>query len=124
MSHSFGQTWWGQQWLNSLNNIDYSNRLPRGGSYARNGAVTKITIKGNHINAKVIGSKPRPYNVDIILPPFFEPDLGIFVDSLALRPLIISKMLNRQLEPEVLSIAENMGLKVFPKQWTDFKMQI
>ena len=123
MGQTFGQTWWGQQWLNSLNNIDYSNRLPRGSSYARKGAVTKITIKGNHINAKVIGSRPKPYNVDIILPPFFEPDLGIFIDSLALRPLIISKMLNRQLEPDVLLIAESMGLKVFPKQWTDFKMQ-
>ncbi len=123
MSQTFGKTWWGQQWLNSLNNIDYSNRLPRGESYARKGAVTKITIKENRINAKVAGSQPRPYNIDIILPPFFEPDLGRFVDSLALRPIIISKMLNRELDPEVLAIAENMGLKVFPRQWTDFKMQ-
>ena len=22
---AFGKTWWGQQWLQSLNNIDYSN---------------------------------------------------------------------------------------------------
>jgi uncharacterized Zn finger protein len=123
MAQSFGKTWWGQQWLNSLKNIDYSNRLPRGSSYAKKGAVTKITIKGNHINAKVSGSNPKPYNVDIILPPFFEPELGLFVDALAARPVIISKMLNRELDAEVLTIAERMGLKVFPKQWTDFKMQ-
>ena len=43
MSGSFGKTWWGEQWLNSLNNIDYSNRLPRGASYARKGAVEKIS---------------------------------------------------------------------------------
>ena len=123
MAQSFGKTWWGQQWLNSLNNIDYSNRLPRGSSYARNGSVTKIDIKENHINAKVAGSRPKPYNVDIILPPFFDPELSTFIDSLAGRPVIISKLLNRELDPEVLAIAEQMGLKVFPKQWTDFKMQ-
>lgn len=123
MTQSFGKTWWGLQWLNSLNNIDYSNRLPRGSSYARNGAVNKISINENHINAKVSGSRPKPYTVDIILPPFFDPELGIFMEALAERPVIISKMLNRELDPGVLDIAERLGLKVFPKQWTDFKMQ-
>lgn len=123
MAQSFGKTWWGEQWLNALNNIDYSNRLPRGGTYARKGAVSKISIKENRINAKVSGSQSKPYNVDIILPPFFDPELSTFIEELASRPVIISKMLNRELDPEVLTIAERMGLKVFPKQWTDFKMQ-
>lgn len=123
MASHFGKTWWGEQFLNSLANIDYSNRLPRGSSYARNGSVTKISIVENRINAKVAGSQPRPYNVDIILPPFFDPELSLFIQNLAKKPTIISKLLNRELDPEVLQIAENMGLKVFPKQWTDFKMQ-
>lgn len=123
MANDYGKTWWGLQWLNTLSNIDYDNRLPRGKSYARKGAVTKITINGNRIEAKVAGSRPRPYNVDITLPPFFEPELGNFIKELAKRPTLISKLLNRELDPEVLTIAENLGLKVFPKQWTDFKMQ-
>lgn len=123
MAQSFGKTWWGEQWLNSLNNIDYSNRLPRGSSYARKGAVTKIDIKENQIHAKVAGSRPKPYQVDIILPPFFDPELSNFINALAQRPVIISKLLNRELDPEVLAIAESIGLKVFPRQWTDFKMQ-
>ena len=41
--------------MNSLNNIDYSNRLPRGASYARKGAVEKIKVFGNHISAKARG---------------------------------------------------------------------
>ncbi|MCC6600618.1 MAG: SWIM zinc finger family protein, partial [Crocinitomicaceae bacterium] len=123
MAQSFGKTWWGQQWLNSLNNIDYSNRLPRGSSYANKGAVKKIDIKENRINAHVQGSAHRPYNVDIILPPFFDPELSKFINDIASRPVIISKLLNRELDPQVLKIAEQNGLKVFPKQWTDFKMQ-
>ena len=123
MSKNFGKTWWGEQWLHALSNIDYENRLARGSSYAKKGAVESIKITGNTINAKVTGSRPRPYKVDIILPPFFEPQLGEFIGALAKKPTIISKLMNRELYPEVLTIAENLGLKVFPKQWTDFKMQ-
>ena len=123
MAKKFGKTWWGLQWLNTLNNIDYSNRLPRGSSYANKGAVKTISIDENQIHAKVVGSRPSPYNVAIIIPPFFDAELSKFIRVLAKKPTIISKMLNRELDPEVLSLAEKMGLKVFPKQWTDFKMQ-
>lgn len=123
MSQSFGKTWWGEQWLNSLKNIDYSNRIPRGSSYANKGAVQSITIEGNAIKALVSGSRPKPYQVDIILPPFFEPQLSNFITALTQRPVIISKLLNRELDPEVLRLANSMGLKVFPDKWSDMKMQ-
>lgn len=123
MSKFFGKTWWGEQWLNSLSNIDYENRLERGSRYARNGSIKTIKINNNQIHAKVTGSRPKPYSVDVILPPFFDPELGTFIKLLSQKPTIISKLLNRELDPQVLTIAEEMGLKVFPKQWTDFKMQ-
>ncbi|MDR1882929.1 MAG: DEAD/DEAH box helicase [Prevotella sp.] len=122
MSEQFGKTWWGQQWLKSLAYIDYDNRLPRGGAYARKGAVTEISIEGNMIYAKVRGSRPRPYNVTIVIPPFFEKEVKVLIAAIVKKPVIISKLLNRELDPEVLTIAENNGLKVFPRQWTDFKM--
>ena len=123
MATNFGKTWWGEQWLNALSNIDYEDRLARGKSYANKGSVESIKIKENAIIAKVKGSRPKPYKVDIILPPFFDPELSLFITALAKRPTVISKLLNRELDPEVLTIAEQIGLKVFPKQWTDFKMQ-
>jgi len=123
MSNFFGKTWWGEQWLNSLSNIDYDNRLERGSRYARNGSIKTIKIDNNQIHAKVAGSRPKPYSVDVILPPFFDPELSTFIKALSKKPTIISKLLNRELDSQVLTIAEEIGLKVFPKQWTDFKMQ-
>lgn len=123
MSKHFGKTWWGRQWLNSLTNIDYSNRLPRGSSYARNGSVSIINIVENSIKAKVKGSLSSPYDVSLIIAPFFPPEIKKLVKAVAQKPVIVSKLLNRELDPELLNIAERMGLKVFPKQWTDFKMQ-
>lgn len=123
MAIQFGKTWWGEHWLRSLQNVDYDNRLPRGASYARNGYVKDVKIKGNHIAAKVAGSRPRPYNVTIIVPPFFEEQIEALMNGIVGRPALISKLLNRELDPEILTIAEQNGLKVFPRQWTDFKMQ-
>ncbi len=123
MSNQFGKTWWGEQWLNSLSNIDYSNRLPRGKSYANKGAVISVEFNENNIMAKVAGSRATPYEVTIILPPFFDPEIKKLIKTLAQKPVIISKLLNRELDPELLLLAEQAGLKVFPKQWTDFKMQ-
>ncbi|NDP20656.1 MAG: DEAD/DEAH box helicase [Paludibacter sp.] len=123
MAIQFGKTWWGEHWLRSLENVDYDNRLPRGASYARNGYVKDVKIKGNQIMAKVAGSRPRPYNVTIIVPPFFEDQVEALMNGIVQRPALISKLLNRELDPEILTIAEQNGLKVFPRQWTDFKMQ-
>ena len=66
MANNYGKTWWGEQWLNALSNIDYENRLARGKTYANNGSVESIKIKGNTINAKVAGSRSKPYKVDLI----------------------------------------------------------
>lgn len=122
MIEQFGRTWWGAQFLQALDKIDYSNRLPRGSSYARKGAVKQIKIEGNRIQAKVIGSRPTPYLVDIIIPPFFDPERAGFLSNLASNPILVSKLLNRELDSGILLLAEKQGLKVFPQQWTDFKM--
>ena len=122
MPTQFGKTWWGEHWLRSLANVDYGNRLPRGLSYARNGHVVSIKIKENTITAKVQGTRATPYKVTIVVPPFSETQIERLMDRLVQRPALISKLLNRELDPEILSIAERLGLKVFPKQWTDFNM--
>ena len=123
MASQFGKTWWGEHWLRSLENVDYDNRLPRGASYACNGYVKEVKIKENQILSKVAGSRPSPYKVNLIVPPFFEEQVDLLMTKIIDRPVLISKLLNRELDPSILTIAEEVGLKVFPKQWTDFKMQ-
>lgn len=110
MTLKFGRTWWGEHWLRSLENVDYDNRLPRGASYARNGYEKDAGIKGNQIASKVAGSRPRPYNSTIIVPPYFEEQIDGLMDDIIMRPALISKLLNRELDPEIPTIADDMGL--------------
>ena len=118
----YGKTFWGQEWLNALKNIDYGNRLPRGSAYASKGAVASISIHKNEIEARVQGSRPMPYNVHIAVPRFSPEQQDKLTDILAANPGWLAGLLNRQLPPELLKLAEREGIMIFPKQWSDFGM--
>lgn len=119
----FGKTWWGSEWLKSLTEIDFANRIPRGSAYARKGAVRSIEVKGNVIMAKVSGSRPTPYKVTIRVPMFSKQQTELLMQKLLEQPALISKLLNRNLDPEVFRIAKNNGLNLFPQRWNDLDMR-
>jgi len=63
---SIAKTWWGKSWNKNLESYaDYSNRIGRGRSYLKNGAVLDLKITEGNINALVQGSRSKPYKVDI-----------------------------------------------------------
>ncbi len=60
------RTFWGQAWCKHLEKFsDYSNRLPRGKSYLRNGLVLNMEISEGEIRAIVSGSDLYTVNVSI-----------------------------------------------------------
>ena len=122
MATKYGKTWWGEQWLGALKNIDYSNRLPRGASYARNGMVQEIKFLGNIISAKVKGSRRMPYNETIKLPEFASKDIDKLIKLILEQPVVLSKLFNRHLDESLAKMAEEAGMPLFPKQWKDLKM--
>ncbi len=49
-------TYWGQAWCQNLERYsDYSKRLPRGRTYARNGSIIDLKIVAGKITAQVMG---------------------------------------------------------------------
>ncbi len=59
-------TWWGKSWnLNLERYADYSNRIGRGRSYVRHGAVLDLQIKSGRVESLVQGSRSKPYSVHI-----------------------------------------------------------
>jgi SNF2 family DNA or RNA helicase/uncharacterized Zn finger protein len=118
----YGITWWGQQWLNSLTKIDFSNRLPRGRKYAGNGSVRSIEITENKILAKVKGSRPKPYDITITVPVFPEKQKTTLIDLIGNNPQLLSKLLNKELSPELDNLAREKDIDIFPSSWKDFGM--
>jgi SNF2 family DNA or RNA helicase/uncharacterized Zn finger protein len=120
--NTFGKTWWGEQWLLALTNIDFSNRLPRGRAYARNGSVKDIEIRGNQITSRVQGSRPKPYQVTVSIPEFSSAQKKILIDSVIKNPLILSRLLNRELPVELDRLARDNDIRIFPGSWKDLSM--
>jgi len=122
MAKYFGKTWWGEKWLGALEDIDYSNRLPRGSAYARKGAVRRLQLESYGVDAKVKGSYNNYYRVVVALKPISPDKVDALISEIQRRPVILSKLLNRELDPEVLKICEQVGIKIFPSSWKDLNM--
>lgn len=113
----FGKTWWGQEWLAAFNGIDYSNRLPRGRSYAAKGSVAELVINDQQVVAKVKGSRRQPYTVTVRLSVFSQAEKKQVLKLLDSSPPLLSHLLNRQLPTELLSELETKGIQLFPENW-------
>lgn len=60
------KTWWGKAWNTNMESYaDFSNRISRGRSYVRSGAVIDLQIKKGEVTALVQGNGSRPYTIII-----------------------------------------------------------
>jgi len=114
----YGSTWWGQQWLNAFTNISDANRLPRGRTYANNGSVRSIDIKQNEVKAVVQGSSN--YKINIQIPLFSPKECNTILELVKDRPDLLSRLLNRELPPDLLELCRVQGISIFPNQWRQF----
>jgi uncharacterized Zn finger protein len=63
---ALAHTWWGKAWNRNLEQYaDYSNRIGRGRSYVRHGAVLDLQIEPGEVIALVQGSGRNPYSVSV-----------------------------------------------------------
>ncbi|WP_037588189.1 SNF2-related protein [Stenoxybacter acetivorans] len=116
MAKKFGNTWWSRQWLNALKNVTDENRLPRGATYARQGHVLSIRLKTHgEVEANVAGSRPTPYQVRLKIPTFSTQQIDALCQAISNTPSVLAKLLNNELDPAVLQIAEELNIPLFPK---------
>ena len=67
---NIANTWWGKAWNKNLESYaDYSNRILRGRSYVKNGAVLDLQIETGIVKALVQGSEKKPYQIEIKIEP-------------------------------------------------------
>ena len=67
---AIAKTFWGKAWCGNLERYsDYSNRLPRGRTYVRNGSVIDLRIAAGEVSAQVMGSDLYQVTVNIAAVP-------------------------------------------------------
>ncbi len=120
----YGTTWWGQKWLQSLTDIDFDNRIPRGKTYANTGRVQsfKLDFQKHTVKARVTGNYDPFYTVTLKLPEISADQVTKLLDAISASPLILAKLSARELDPDLLTLCDKLGIRLFPSKWSDMEM--
>lgn len=115
----FVQSWWADQWINALTRLMDSARLTRGRSYARRGQVLGIDIKAGKVAARVQGSRPSPYKVNIELKPLSDDQWAKVLDALAEQAIFAAQLLNEEMPNDIEHVFDKAKVPLFPKSSGD-----
>ncbi len=111
---NISNTFWGKSWcLNLESYSDYSNRLPRGRTYVRNGSVIDLQISKGKIDAQVMGSSL--YRVTITVKPIAEQKWKSLVKACAGQVDSMIELLQGKFSNAVMEIITRKGEGLFPK---------
>lgn len=118
-----GTTWWGQRWIEALENVlrGDSARLARGRTYARAGRTHDLVVKGGKVTAKVTGSRATPYKITIELTELSAPAWKKAIDGLAKKAQFSAELLAGQMPQAIDEVFVEAGVSLFPKQRADLK---
>ncbi len=106
-------TFWGNAWCKNLEAYsDYSNRLPRGRTYVRNGSVIDLQIEAGRVRAMVSGTDL--YTLDIKIKPLPKKKWREIKGQCAGRIDSLVELLQGSLSKGVMEIVTRKGEGLFP----------
>ncbi|MGH8169999.1 MAG: SWIM zinc finger family protein [Steroidobacteraceae bacterium] len=113
---TIARSFWGKAWCQNLESYrDYEYRLPRGRSYARNGAVLDLDIGPGRVKALVSGSRPSPYEVDIQIKPVAAAQWIRLKSQCAGGIGSLIELLEGRLSDQVMQVITHRERGLFPK---------
>jgi uncharacterized Zn finger protein len=117
----FGQSWWAKRWISVLESFDIGARLGRGRSYARNGQVLSIDVDQGTVEAKVQGSRPTPYAIEINIKVLTSNGWDKVVEVLAGQALFAAKLLAGEMPQDIEKVFDDAGQSLFPQKLRDLE---
>lgn len=112
---SLANTWWGKEWNKNLERYaDYSNRIGRGRSYLRHGAVLDLKIEPGNVAALVQGSGSKPYSVSITIKPIPPKNWAAIKKTCKGQMNNLKQLLAGQFPKELGSVFTQEGNGLFP----------
>ena len=108
------RNWWARRWRTVLENMGLKARLGRGRNYAMSGQVTEMEMEGNAVRAKVQGTRPDPYSVDISFRLPEDAAHARIVAALRAEPMLIARLLADDLPTEIEDVFRSEGCCLFP----------
>jgi len=118
---TFGESWWARRWIAVLESFNIGARLGRGRSYARRGQVLSIEIDKGKVNAKVQGSRPKPYNIKLEVKTLSASDWQKLAEVLSRQAIWSAKLLTGEMPLDIEKAFKEARLSLFPEKLKDLK---
>ncbi|WP_406417814.1 SWF or SNF family helicase [Streptomyces sp. NBC_01614] len=111
----FAQTWWGQAWLQALEEsaLD-SGQLKAGRRLARAGAVGAVSVRPGRITAIVQGRDRTAHRADVLLEELSAAQWDRFLDMAVERAGHVAALLDRDMPPHLVEDAAARGIELLP----------
>ena len=113
---AFGKSWWAKRWIAVLEGFDIGARLGRGRSYARRGQVLSIAIDKGLVQARVQGSRPKPYGVTIKVKTLSGANWKKLARALSHQAIFAAKLLAGEMPQHIEGAFKDAGLSLFPEK--------
>lgn len=112
---TIARKFWGKKWCDHLETFsDYSNRLPRGRTYVRNGSVCHLGIKEGCVDAHVSGSSL--YNVKVKISPLEEKKWKVIKERSSGQIGSLLELLKGSLSDQVMRVVADHKEGLFPNE--------
>ncbi len=111
---TIGSTWWAKQWISALQNLlgGDAGRLARGRTYARAGRVSRVSVEGSKVTARVTGS--RVYQVTIVVGALTDSAWTAAVTAMARQASFTAALLNGTMPQHIDDVFRSTGATLFP----------
>ncbi|MCK5683666.1 hypothetical protein KAJ27_06075, partial [bacterium] len=113
--NKLAESWWGISWNKNLESYaDFSNRIGRGRSYVRHGAVLDLKIKPGKILSLVQGAFSKPYVIEIKIKKIKKSIWEKIIDKCQGKINSLSDLLDGKLPESMINILTNKTEGIFP----------
>ncbi|MDM8548232.1 SWIM zinc finger family protein [Candidatus Venteria ishoeyi] len=125
------KTWWGQKFIEALEDFTNSGRLSRGRSYSSDRRILKFEIKkGGIVTATVRGNKnayfgvykePK-YTIKLQMMQVPEQDWKKVINYLGSKASLVSRLLMNEMPDNIDAAFSDVKLHLLPRSREDFKL--
>ena len=109
-----GSEWWGEEFIDLMEEVGDVGRLSRGRSYARQGQIRSFLFTEDGIEATVVGS--QTYRITITFPRYTSDEKKIIFDWLKSQPVWMSHLFaGKLLEEFADTVREKSKIDIIPE---------
>ena len=126
----YAKTWWGQRFIEALEDFTDSGRLQRGRSYSTDNRIKQWLLKEGKVDAKLRGNinpyfgvyKEPTYKVSVQMNHLSEAQWQKIIQKLTQRASFIARLLLNEIPENIENVFADLGVHLLPNSYKDFKV--